>query len=377
MPFMASIAKVIFSDTCRDTDLLYWAGISVIDPFLAIVGEGRRMAFIHSLERDRLRQHSRFDEVWLWEDFLAPEERSCSLFQKIASILSRLEKDHGFTHWQLPSNFPAAALLRLQERGLSFNVLPDPFLPERAIKGEAEVAELRRAAAITSGGMALAREILLRSEIAADGSLVFEGKPLRSEFLKESIELFCFRQGALAENTIASCGSQSGQPHEEGQGILRAHQPIVVDLFPRLKSSGYWGDMTRTFIRGEPSAQQQRLYDAVLEAHRRSVAQVREGASAAEIHKRNVAFFEAEGWPMHISPEGCTGFIHNTGHGVGLDIHEEPRLAHGAGRLAKNMVITVEPGLYYPEGGVRIEDTLLVREEDGEKLTEGSYDWVL
>ncbi|MDR0728122.1 MAG: Xaa-Pro peptidase family protein [Puniceicoccales bacterium] len=374
---MANTAKVIFSDTGHDADLRYWAGISVIDPFLAIGGEGKRLAIIHGLERDRLRQHSRFDEVHLWEDFLAPEERSGSVFQKIASALPRLQKDYGFTHWQLPASFPAAALLCLQERGLSFEVLPDPFLPERAIKGEEEIAELRRAAALTSEAMALAREILLRSEIAADGGLVFEGKPLSSEFLKESIELFCFQRGALAENTIAAGGAQSGQPHGEGQGPLRAHQPIVIDLFPRLKSSGYWGDMTRTFLRGEPSPPQQKRYDAVLEAHRRSVAQVRAGASAAEIHDRNVAFFEAEGWPVCISLEGCTGFIHNTGHGIGLDIHEEPRLAHGAGRLAQNMVITVEPGLYYPDGGVRIEDTLLVREEDGEKLTEGSYDWVL
>ncbi|MDR2377344.1 MAG: Xaa-Pro peptidase family protein [Puniceicoccales bacterium] len=374
---MANTAKVIFSDTGRDANLLYWTGISVIDPFLALEGEGRRLAIIHGLERDRLRQHSRFDGVHLWEDFLTPKERNWPVFQKIPSVLLRLQKDYGFTHWQLPSSFPAAVLIRLQERGLSFEVLPDPFLPERAIKGEEEIAELRRAAAITSEAMALAREILLRSEIAADGGLVFEGKPLSSEFLKESIELFCFQRGALAENTIAAGGAQSGQPHGEGQGNLHAHRPIVVDLFPRLKSSGYWGDMTRTFLRGEPSPQQQKLYDAVLEAHRRSVAQVREGASAAEIHNRNIAFFEAEGWPLRISPEGCTGFIHNTGHGIGLDIHEEPRLGQGAGRLAQNMVITVEPGLYYPEGGVRIEDTLLVCEEKGEKLTEGGYDWVL
>jgi len=374
---MDCAAKVLFSDTDHDANMLYWAGLPVLDPFLALKYADRCVAIVHTLERDRLRQSSHFDEVFLWEDWLPPEERSGTIFQKIARVLARFQKKEPIARWQLPSGFPGAALVALQEQQLPFELLPDPFLPERLTKGEAEIAELRRAARVTSEAMESARRILLRSQIALDQTLVLEGKPLSSEFLREQIELFCFRNGALAGHTIASGGPQSALPHEEGHGVLRAREPIVIDIFPRLKSSGYWGDMTRTFIKGEPSPPQQRLYDAVLEAHHRSVAGLREGASAGGIHERNVAFFEKEGYPRRDAPEGCTGFIHGTGHGVGLEIHEEPRLAPREGPLAENMVVTVEPGLYYPDGGVRIEDTVLVRQHDGEKLTQGSYDWVV
>jgi Xaa-Pro aminopeptidase len=370
-------AKVLFSDTCHDANMLYWAGISITDPFLAIEYRNRRIAIINTLERDRLKQHSRFNDVFLWEDYLPTEETFFSIYQKIGRVLSSFQKGKNITLWNIPSHFPSAALAALQQQDLSFKILPDPFLPARAIKKEHEIMELRRAAQITSEAMEAARQILIQSQIAPDNTLLFKGTPLTSEFLRHHIELFCFQHGALAENTIVSCGSQSAFPHEEGFGVLYAQSFIVIDIFPRLKSSGYFGDMTRTYIKGTPSPQQKRLHASVLEAHRQSVLCVRAGASAGEIHARNVAFFEKQGFPTRIADDSCTGFIHNTGHGVGLDIHEEPRLSPKSGQLSKGMIITIEPGLYYPDGGVRIEDTLLVCEEDGEKLTHGTYDWIL
>jgi Xaa-Pro aminopeptidase len=374
---MERTAKVIFSDTHRDANMLYWAGISVTDPFLAIECEHRRTAVIHTLERDRLKQHSRFHEVFLWEDYLSSQELSRPIFEKVVRVLSLFqEKDH-ISQWHIPSYFPSAILILLQKHHLSFEVLPDPFLPERVLKKEPEVGELRHAAHITSEAMESARQIITQSQVAPDHTLSFQGNPLTAEFLKNHIELFCFQQGALAENTIVACGPQSASPHEEGHGVLYAHRPIVIDIFPRLKSSGYFGDMTRTYVKGDPSPQQQKLYDCVLEAHHQSILRLRDGVSAGDIHDRNVAFFEEQGFLTHSSPEGCTGFIHGTGHGVGLDIHEEPRLSHKAGQLSRGMVLTVEPGLYYPDGGVRIEDTLLVRDKDAESLTHGSYNWTL
>jgi Xaa-Pro aminopeptidase len=374
---MERIAKVLFSDTRRDANMLYWAGISVTDPFLAIECEGRRMAIIHTLERDRLKRYSRFDDVFLWEDYLSSQELSEPIFEKIVRVLALFQKKDPVSRWQIPSYFPSAILALLQKHNFSFEILPEPFLPERVCKEEFEIKELRRAAQITSEAMESVRQILVRCQIASDRTLMFQTCPLTSEFLKSHVELFCFQQGALAENTIISCGPQSGLPHEEGYGVLHAHQPIVVDIFPRLKSSGYFGDMTRTFVKDDPSPPQQKLYSVVLEAHHQSILRVRDGASAEDIHEHNVSFFEEQGFPSHVSKDSCSGFIHSTGHGVGLDIHEEPRLSRTGGKLSRNMVITVEPGLYYPDGGVRVEDTLLVRDQDAEPLTYGSYDWIL
>ncbi|MDR0445385.1 MAG: Xaa-Pro peptidase family protein [Puniceicoccales bacterium] len=374
---MGHAAKVLFSDTCHDANMLYWSGISVTDPFLAIEYQNRRIAIISTLERDRLRQHSHFDDIFTWEDYLSPKETSLPIFQKIGRVLSLFQKKENIALWHIPSHFPSAALVALQQQNLLFEIQENPFLPERVIKKEREIAELRQAAKITSEAMESTRQILAQCQIASNNTLLFEGLPVTSEFLRSHIELFCFQKGALAENTIASCGPQSAFPHEEGSWIIRAQSFIVIDIFPRLKSSGYFGDMTRTYIKGTPSPQQEKIYSSVLEAHRQSVLRVCAGASAEEIHDHNVAFFEEQGFPTRITRDSCTGFIHSTGHGVGLDIHEEPRLFHGAGRLSKDMVITIEPGLYYPDGGVRIEDTLLVHEKDGEKLTQGTYDWIL
>ena len=166
------------------------------------------------------------------------------------------------------------------------------------------------------------------------------------------------------EGSIVAGGRQAADPHEAGRGPLRAGEWIVADVFPRMLATGYWGDMTRTFLHGRPTAAQRRMYEAVAEAQRLALSLVRPGAKGKDVHRAVTDFFARRGWKTGTGPDGrAHGFFHGLGHGVGLEIHEEPRLSPSGGELAPGMVVSVEPGLYYPEiGGVRIEDLVVVTE---------------
>jgi Xaa-Pro aminopeptidase len=167
----------------------------------------------------------------------------------------------------------------------------------------------------------------------------------------------------VGDDVIVAGGDQGVDPHERGQGPLFARQPIVLDIFPRSRVSGYWGDITRTVIRGPATPGQLRQYQTVLRAQTRALAAVKPGVTGAAIHALVCEEFAKAGYKTESVGGLPRGFIHSTGHGVGLEIHEAPSVSPAGTALEPGHVITIEPGLYYPGvGGVRIEDTVVVTE---------------
>jgi Xaa-Pro aminopeptidase len=165
----------------------------------------------------------------------------------------------------------------------------------------------------------------------------------------------------LSRDTIVAGGTQAADPHEKGHGPLRAHEAIVIDIFPKHQDHGYWGDLTRTVVRGRATAGLRRMYHAVRMAQSAALNAVKPGVRCATVHRRAAAELEMRGFKTTTVDGRRVGFIHGTGHGVGLEIHERPSLGLGKDRLKSGHVITIEPGLYYPEhGGIRIEDTIVV-----------------
>jgi Xaa-Pro aminopeptidase len=150
---------------------------------------------------------------------------------------------------------------------------------------------------------------------------------------------------------------------------LRADEPIVLDIFPRHGPSGYWGDMTRTVVKGTASREVVRMHRAVLDAQKRALAMIRPGVQGNSIHRAVQATLEDHGFTTGVEDGTPVGFFHGTGHGVGLDIHEAPRVSLSKDRLRAGHVITIEPGLYYPaHGGMRIEDTVVVTRDGYQRL---------
>jgi Xaa-Pro aminopeptidase len=198
--------------------------------------------------------------------------------------------------------------------------------------------------------------------ISRSGRLLHAGRPLTSASLKELIERTLLAAQCVAEDTIVAVGPQGARPHDAGSGPLRAGVPVVIDIFPRDKETGYWGDITRTVVRGPAPPAIRRMHRAVLAAQKLALAMIRPGVEVRAVQRAVEEHFRKMGYETSLAPPGRErGFIHGVGHGVGLDIHEAPGLRHESGRLRAGHVVTVEPGLYYPGiGGVRIEDTVVV-----------------
>ena len=221
----------------------------------------------------------------------------------------------------------------------------------------------------TKKAMELAINMISSSKIQ-DGKLFLNGSLLTSEMIKGEINSELSRLGCTASNTIVACGIHSSMPNHRGEGPLFANQPIVIDIFPRSQESGYFGDMTRTVVKGEPSKDLERMYRTVLKGQRLGLSLIRHGAKVKDIHGTILEFFKESGFETGMIDGKQQGFIHSTGHGLGLEIHEPPRVGLTDTILKEGNVITVEPGLYYEKlGGVRIEDVVVVKKGGCVNLT--------
>src|SRR5688500_10770603 len=176
--------------------------------------------------------------------------------------------------------------------------------------------------------------------------------------------------GCVPSHTICAPGDQAVDPHEEGHGPIRAHTPVVMDIFPRSERTGYYGDLTRTVVRGRASERLRDVYALVIEGVRLGHRRVRDGADGTAIHQEIQSLFDARGYKTGVREGRMQGFFHGTGHGLGLQIHEPPSISVRGGTLRAGHVVTVEPGLYYLGlGGVRIEDVARVTERGSVNMT--------
>jgi Xaa-Pro aminopeptidase len=288
------------------------------------------------------------------------------LYQALAEAL----RERGVRRADVPGSFPAAALACLSRAGIRARIVSDPFLPGRAMKTPEEVKRIREAIRAAEAGLATAVLNLAASRIGRDGYLHLRGRPLTSEHLREIAERAMFAAGAVPAHTIVAGGVQGSDPHERGTGPLPAHRPIVLDFFPRSRTSGYHGDVTRTVVKGRADSRTRTAFLAVATACEMALGMVRDGADAAAIHRKVAEFFREAGFPPRRRGPVREGFIHGTGHGLGLELHEDPPISSRPGVLRAGHVITVEPGLYYRDmGGIRIEDVVLVTRRGSRRLT--------
>ena len=220
-------------------------------------------------------------------------------------------------------------------------------------------------------GMAEGMQALRAAKIGRDRKLLYHNVPLTSEKLRAVIDCAILQACGLAANTIVAGGRQACDPHERGFGPLRAHEPIIIDIFPRSQKTGYFGDITRTVVRGRASEAASKLYDTVYQGQKIAFRKIRANAPTGDAHRAVQDFFEQQGYQTRRRHGRMEGFFHGTGHGLGLEIHESPRVgATSTGILKPGHVVTVEPGLYYPEiGGVRLEDVSLVTNNGARNLT--------
>lgn len=370
---------LLYADTHSSPDALYFGGVEMGDPFISFGHAGRRYAIVSALEFGRVRRTSRFDVVLPLERYLARAREGWPRRPAgTAEVIRLAARDLGRTAFRVPDTFPAALFERLRRLGLDLELSGGPLFPEREIKTPQEIAALREGNRCSAIGLAAAERILRGSRIRGR-RLYHRGRPVTSESVKFAIEVAVLEAGAVSAHTIVAGGDQACDPHERGHGPLRPDELIIVDIFPRVTRHGYHGDMTRTFLRGRASERQQALVAAVREAQLAALRRLRAGVNGRDVHRECVGVFERAGFPTRHLKSGSVGFFHGTGHGLGLAVHELPRLSGAVDyTVPRGSVVTVEPGLYYPGlGACRIEDVALVTDGAPRLLSRYPYRWHL
>jgi Xaa-Pro aminopeptidase len=371
---------LLYGDTFRSPELRHEVPIGIPDPFLYAERDGKRLLLISMLEQPRVDALGTLESHG-WTEFGHDEliEQGLSRPRIEEELVARAVRGFGIERAAVPRTFPVWLADRLRADGLELTVDQELFDDRRRVKNAAELAGIRRAQRAAEAGMTAARDLLRRAAEAPDG-LQVDGQPLTSELLKVAISRAFVEHGTTAEEFIVSHGPQAAIGHHMGEGRILAGEPIVIDLWPRDNESACFADMTRTFVVGEIPAELVEWHALVNEALDRSLAEIREGAAGGDVYAVSCDVFEAAGQATARTKEPGKpldhGFFHGLGHGVGLEVHEEPGLGRVAqGTLRAGDVVTVEPGLYRPQfGGLRLEDLVLVTPLGSENLTDFPYD---
>ncbi|TKX71608.1 Xaa-Pro peptidase family protein [Halorubrum sp. SP9] len=363
----------------EDANQLYLSGFTGHDPFLTLYADGEVHVLVSGLEYGRAKSEATADTVERHADY----DYEYGSREEKNDMYAAFVRDKGVDAVSMPPRGPVGTADALRERGVEVTVDTDDRLQAvRAVKTDDEIDAIREAQRANEAAMGAAEALIAGADVAGEdvpanggvepGTLLRDGEPLTSERVTEEIEVTLLRHGCALDETIVAGGAQAADPHDRGSGPLRANEAVIVDIFPRSKATKYNADMTRTFCVGEPGEALREWYDLTERALDAALDAVEPGATGEEVHAAACEVYEEAGEPtFRTDPETETGFIHSTGHGIGLDVHESPRLANGGEELEPGHVITVEPGLYDPEvGGVRIEDLVVVTEDGYENLTD-------
>jgi len=353
-----------------DANMLYAVGFFVPDPFIFFQHREKKFAVLSDLEIDRAKKQSHVDRVLS----LSLYQRKLRKLGKPAAMIDILDlifRERGIRSLVVPANFSALLSDQLRAKGYTVQIKRDPFWPERETKNRVEVAQITESLRIARLGLEAGIRMLKRTRTKRDGYLYLNGSRLTSEMLKTAVNTTIMAQGWLPSHTIISSGNQCVDPHHEGSGPIKANTSIIFDIFPRSQHNGYFGDLSRTVVRGRASDKLKEIYATVQAGQQIGYRQIRDGVNGKDVHQNILALFESRGFHTGRINGRMQGFFHGTGHGLGLDIHEPPRIAPVDAILRTGHVVTVEPGLYYLDiGGVRLEDVVVVTPKGNRNLTD-------
>src|SRR5207244_5981721 len=315
-PARRPLTRLLYAASETDADILHPTGFFAPDPFLFIQSGRRRILVMSDRELDRARARARVDEVRSWSAAAKAEEAAGGKATP-AAVIARTLRGLGIRRVEVPRSFSLGLAMDLDARGIRLEVGPDPFWPERELKRPDEVRAIQAALRAAEAGLEAGLALLRATRVGRDGWLRWRGRRFTAEDLRAAVNERIMALGCVPAHTICAPGDQAVDPHEEGHGPIRAHTPIVMDIFPRSERTGYFGDLTRTVVRGRPSERLQEVYALVNEGVRLGHRRVRPGASGQAIHREIQDLFTARGYPTGMRDGRMQGFFHGTGHGLG------------------------------------------------------------
>jgi Xaa-Pro aminopeptidase len=364
-------AALMVAPSEGDANMLYAVGFFVPDPFIFFQHKNIKYAVMNDLEIDRAKKQARVDRVLSLSVYQKKLRRLGKSPASMTDILHLLFRERGIRSLLVPANFSALLADQLRAKNYRVNIKRDPFWDERETKNHREVKQISESLRVARLGLEAGIRMLKRTKSKRDGYLYLNGARLTSEMLKTAVNTTIMAQGWLPSHTIISSGNQCVDPHHEGSGPIKANTSIIFDIFPRSQQNGYFGDLSRTVVRGRASERLKEIYATVQAGQKIGFDQICDGVNGKQVHQNILDLFEARGFHTGKINGRMQGFFHGTGHGLGLDIHEAPRIAPVDATLRTGHVVTVEPGLYYlGDGGVRLEDVVLVTPKGNRNLTD-------
>ena len=365
----AADARLIIAASEADANLYYATRFLAPDPFVFLAHGAEKILLISDLELNRARAQAAVDSVLAIREYENRAKAAGTERPTVTDALFELLKERRVRSLLVPGGFPVEHADRLRGRGITIHVKSEPFFEERLVKLPREVQAIAEAMRRAEDAMHAAILAIREAEVR-DGVLWWRGEVLTAEVIKRLIARQLLDEGLIAQHTIVACGENGCDPHNEGIGPLRAGHSIVIDIFPRDLTSRYYADITRTVVRGRAPDALRRMYDAVAAGQQCALRLIRDGADAEAIHGEVQRSLEGHGFHTGEINGRMQGFFHGTGHGLGLEVHELPRISKVKTTLRTGNVVTVEPGLYYPGvGGVRTEDVVVVTETGCQNLT--------
>ncbi len=372
MKLTLSDAFLMVSESACNADMYYATRLLSHDSFIYLNSSNEKL-LVSDMELGRAVKESRIKDVLPTSIYGMMEKLRKHKDADIAHSEMLIEFLHSekIKRIAVPYNFSVYLADCIRKQDIEVIPVKSPFREMREVKKEHEIKAIEKAQ--RAGEKAIAEGIsVIKKASVRNGMLWWENAPLKSEDVRAIIERSLLDEGCEAQDVIVACGKGSSDPHWQGEGELLADEPIVIDLVPRTKKERYYSDMTRTIMRGTPVDELKEMYSAVRDSQTAAVEKIKAGITGNEIHNIVCDLLEERGYETARGKSGefTEGFIHSTGHGVGLDVHEAPNLGENGRELKAGCVVTVEPGLYYKSiGGVRLEDVVVVTEGGCKNLT--------
>ena len=364
-------ALLIIADSERDSNMYYATGFPAPDPFVFIRKGDKKIMITSDLELDRAKSESNANKVLSLSQFeriikKRKNKGNACLIEIAATALGEMN----VKQLQIPANFSVEYADFLRKNGFKLEVKKEPFFDSREIKNEDEIDHIVNTLRNTEKTLEKAIDYIRKSKIKDGFLFSTRNSQITSESMRQMINVELMKRGCTAKHTIVSCDEQSCVPHNTGSGPLRANKSIIFDVFPKDEQTGYFADISRTIVKGKASRSLKKMYKAVASAQELVFESAGNGTRGDVIHRKVLKHLTSLGFKTGKFKRKMQGFFHGTGHGVGLDVHEPPRISKTKCTLKTGNVVTVEPGLYYPGiGGVRLEDMILITDDGCTNMT--------
>jgi Xaa-Pro aminopeptidase len=377
-------ALLHYSESYKDANMYYLTGFLAPDPFIYLKKTDEPpLLLVSTMEHPRAKKESSIKEVKSYEEYgytkIVKSSPDPNLgFAKFIATVAKKELGKG-TVICVPPNFPVSAADSLRSEGLTIKPMFDVVEKARETKELRELEAINATQVVVEEATKKIINLIADADVDKNGTLLHQEDGKKKSLTVGKIKAICGRHFVEKEIVpeqplIVACGPKGSDPHYDGvsDDLLKANQPIILDIPPRNLRTRYWSDMTRTVVKGKASKEVKRMFETVLEAKNAVMDAIHAGVLGSEMQNLCFDIMEKAGYAtIREGKQIVKGYTHGLGHGVGLEIHEMPRMSEFYPfPLEEHNVITVEPGLYDPEiGGVRIEDIVEVTKKGCNNFT--------